>query len=136
VATAVWINLAMLPCLLFAADGPACPGCPPDAAMAVHGSVHGHAADHGHGGHEQAQPERDADCGHGAQDCCGDVRIAPDDRAQKPAQPGKADFAAAGPASLVAEQRLEAPRKAFATGPPGPYTAPRRLHILNCVYLD
>jgi hypothetical protein len=132
----VWINLAMLPCLLFAADGPACLGCPPDGTVALHGGAHGHAAGHNRGEHEQTQRERDGDCGHDAQDCCGDLRIAQDDRAKKPAQPGKADVAAAGPPSPLVGHRLEAPRKEFATGPPDPFAAPRRLHLLNCVYLD
>lgn len=136
IAASVWVNLAMLPCMLFAAGAPACPGCPPDHLGTGHAEAQGHPPGHGHAAHAAEETAGENTCGHDTQDCCDDVRMAQDERSKTPTKPGKGDLVAAGLPVIAQPHRLDAPRNALATGPPEVRVSSRRLHVINCVYLN
>ena len=116
----VWLNMAVTPCAMaFEAAEHDCPHCPPaeEHAMPEH---------HGHG-------EVERSCATMQSDCCDVVEATVDTRNDKFRTSPDVVYISA---PVVAGLSPSRPQITVAADPPDPPPASRRLHVLNCVYLD
>ena len=132
----LWFAVGLQPCAVAALSALECPHCPSDA----HGSSDAHAhhgdgqAHHGHGAAQQDEP----DCQFEVSECCELDEAAFDGR--NPGSPVK-DSSDAGEvfAGTPTPHLTYVPADEARPDPPDPQSRPRcgrRLHVINCVYLD
>lgn len=133
----LWFAIGLQPCAVAALSVLECPHCPSDgessgeSAHAHHGDGHAHD---GHGTVQQGEP----DCQFDVSECCELDEAAFDGR--NPGSPIKdssdaGDVVAAAPAPSLSH----APADEARPDPPDRQSRPRggrRLHVINCVYLD
>jgi len=116
----VWLNMAVAPCAMaFESADHDCPHCPPaeEHAMAGH---------HGHG-------EVERSCATMQSQCCDLAEATVDTRNDNSRNSPDVVYISA---PVVANLSPAPPRITVAADPPDPPPASRRLHALNCVYLD
>ena len=118
----MWLNMAFTPCAMaFESDDHDCPHCPPaeEHAMAGH---HGHT-------------EVERSCATMQSDCCDLAEVTVDSRTEKSQFKSSPDIVLID-AALRADLALPMRRSVAAADPPDPPGPSKRLHVLNCVYLD
>ncbi|MEE4164060.1 MAG: hypothetical protein V2I25_16270 [Woeseiaceae bacterium] len=134
-AAAFWMAIGLSPCALAAVGNLDCSHCPETVVPAEHAAHAGHASSHeGHAGHESQ-----ADSGHGGcadGDCLdgGDTLVDQRNVAKSGKSTGDLVFLPAAPLSAAIAVAIGGRR---GTGPPTVAPLPsRRLHVINCVFLD
>lgn len=129
---AFWMAIGLSPCALAAVGNLDCGHCPETVAPAGHA---GHASGHeGHAGHESHAGSGHGGCADG--DCLdgGDTLVDQRNVAKSGKSTGDLVFLPAAPLSAAIDVAIGRHR---GTDPPSVAPRPRRrLHVINCVFLD